>query len=223
MMMMMFFTLNRLTFWLSNLIFLRAIVSKGVENIQLDGSTCIDSDRNGIVNGSLLKTSPFRDEEKESAVRYFHSWEDPQTFLFALEKIEAWIFSRIVESVWWQVESELFLISYLFCLSGIKIFAVLISLMLLCCPKTLTPHMQSAAAKSSSSRKAYGRRHSLGDQEQGSFSIDLWKRSFKDACERLCPLRAGGHGCGCLPVIARLVSFSMDISLSTISLGWSPY
>ncbi|KAI9087418.1 hypothetical protein K1719_030558 [Acacia pycnantha] len=162
----------RLTFWLSNLIFLRAIVSKGVENIQLDGSTCIHSDRNGLVNGSLLKTSPFRDQEKESAVRYFHSWEDPQTFLFALEKIEAWIFSRIVESVWWQ---------------------------------TLTPHMQSAAAKSSSSRKAYGRRHSLGDQEQGSFSIDLWKRSFKDACERLCPLRAGGHGCGCLPVIARLV------------------
>lgn len=35
----------------------------------------------------------------------FHSWEDPETFLVALEKVEAWIFSRIVESVWWQVES----------------------------------------------------------------------------------------------------------------------
>ncbi|XP_028769619.1 uncharacterized protein LOC114727059 [Neltuma alba] len=162
----------RLTFWLSNLILLRAIVSKGVEKIQLDDSLCINSDRNGSVNGSWLKRSPSCDGEKENAIKYFHSWEDPQTFLFALEKIEAWIFSRIVESVWWQ---------------------------------TLTPHMQSAAAKSSSSRKVYGRRHSLGDQEQGSFSIDLWKRSFKDACERLCPLRAGGHGCGCLPVIARLV------------------
>ncbi|XP_054795432.1 uncharacterized protein LOC129300854, partial [Prosopis cineraria] len=111
-------------------------------------------------------------EKKRKCNKFFHSWEDPQTFLFALEKIEAWIFSRIVESVWWQ---------------------------------TLTPHMQSAAAKSSSSRKIYGRRHGLGDQEQGSFSIDLWKRAFKDACERLCPLRAGGHACGCLPVIARLV------------------
>ncbi|XP_054807533.1 uncharacterized protein LOC129309829 isoform X2 [Prosopis cineraria] len=163
----------RLTFWLSNLISLRAIVGKGIEKIQLDDSLCTDSERNGSVNGSLLKRSPSpHDGEKENATKFFHSWEDPQTFLFALEKIEAWIFSRIVESVWWQ---------------------------------TLTPHMQSAAAKSSSSRKIYGRRHGLGDQEQGSFSIDLWKRAFKDACERLCPLRAGGHACGCLPVIARLV------------------
>ena len=72
--------------------------------------------------------------------------------------------------------------------------------------------MQSEAAKSSSSRKIHGKRHGIGDEDQGSFSIDLWKRAFKDACERLCPLRAGGHECGCLPVIARLVQFSIDIS-----------
>ncbi|KAG4397640.1 hypothetical protein AAZX31_10G171600 [Glycine max] len=137
----------RLTFWFSNLILLRAIVSKEVER---DG------------NGNTLHK-----EEKP-----FHSWEDPETFLVALEKVEAWIFSRIVESVWWQ---------------------------------TLTPYMQSAAAKSSSSRKAYEKRYRVGDQDQGNFSIDLWKRAFKDACERICPLRAGGHECGCLPVIARLV------------------
>lgn len=65
--------------------------------------------------------------------------------------------------------------------------------------------MQSAAAKNSSSRKIYGRGYGIGDQDQGSFSIDLWERAFKDACERLCPLRAGGLECGCLPVIARLV------------------
>lgn len=65
--------------------------------------------------------------------------------------------------------------------------------------------MQSAAAKGSS-RKTNVRRNGLGDQEQGNFSIDLWKKAFKDACERLCPIRAGGHECGCLPVLARLVS-----------------
>lgn len=65
--------------------------------------------------------------------------------------------------------------------------------------------MQSAAAKCSGSRKTHGTRYGIGDQEQGNFSIDLWKRAFKDACERLCPLRAGGHECGCLPVLARLV------------------
>ncbi|KAE8687940.1 Thioredoxin O2, putative isoform 1 [Hibiscus syriacus] len=30
-------------------------------------------------------------------------WVDLQTFLLALQKFEAWIFSRIIESVWWQV------------------------------------------------------------------------------------------------------------------------
>ncbi|KAK8522577.1 hypothetical protein V6N12_056282 [Hibiscus sabdariffa] len=99
-------------------------------------------------------------------------WVDPQTFLLALQKFEAWIFSRIIESVWWQ---------------------------------TLTPYMQSAAAKSSSSRKTSSRRCGLGDQEQGNFSVELWKKAFKDACERLCPIRACGHECGCLAVLAKLV------------------
>ena len=30
-------------------------------------------------------------------------WENVQTFTSALEKVEAWIFSRIIESIWWQV------------------------------------------------------------------------------------------------------------------------
>lgn len=29
--------------------------------------------------------------------------EDVLTFLIALERVEAWLFSRIVESIWWQV------------------------------------------------------------------------------------------------------------------------
>lgn len=78
--------------------------------------------------------------------------------------------------------------------------------------QTLTPHMQSAATKEidmfvgSGSKKNLGRTSSSGDHDQGHFSLDLWKRAFKDACERLCPIRAGGHECGCLPVLARLVN-----------------
>jgi hypothetical protein len=58
-----------------------------------------------------------------------------------------------------------------------------------------------------SSNKITGRLHgpALGDQQQGSFSINLWKNAFKDALQRLCPVRAGGHECGCLPIIARMV------------------
>lgn len=74
--------------------------------------------------------------------------------------------------------------------------------------------MQSTAARSrsigSSSKKTNGRRYSLGDQEQGNFSIELWKKAFEDACERLCPIRAGGHECGCLPV-ARLVCLYCNV------------
>lgn len=46
---------------------------------------------------------------------------------------------------------------------------------------------------------------SLGDQQQGTFSIELWKNAFQGAFERLCPVRAAGHECGCLPVLARMV------------------
>ncbi|XP_047332114.1 uncharacterized protein LOC124935738 [Impatiens glandulifera] len=44
-------------------------------------------------------------------------------------------------------------------------------------------------------------------QKQGGsyYSINLWKNAFEDALRRLCPLRAGGHECGCLPVLARIV------------------
>lgn len=60
--------------------------------------------------------------------------------------------------------------------------------------QTVTPHMQPSAAKGSNARKIHG-----------NFSVDLWKKAFKDARERLCPIRSGGHECGCLPLLARLV------------------
>ena len=63
----------------------------------------IEHDENGLAEISSLTSPPYLDEEKEIGVKNFHNWEDPHTFLIALEKVEAWIFSRIVESVWWQV------------------------------------------------------------------------------------------------------------------------
>lgn len=73
--------------------------------------------------------------------------------------------------------------------------------------QTLTPHMQPPV-KDSYTNKTIERvlGPTLGDQQQGSFSINLWKNAFQDAFQRLCPVRAGGHECGCLPVIARMVS-----------------
>lgn len=164
----------RLTFWLSNTVLLRAIVSHAIGGMQLsDGPSTNNGDKKGLAERFTPKRQESISEiEKNNVIGESDDWENLQTFIVALEKLEAWIFSRIVASVWWQ---------------------------------TLTPHMQSAAVKGSSSRKASGRRNGLGDQEQGNFSIELWKKAFKDACERLCPVRAGGHECGCLPVLAKLV------------------
>ncbi|KAI9386672.1 hypothetical protein POPTR_010G057700v4 [Populus trichocarpa] len=158
----------RLTFWLSNSIVLRAIVSQAVEKLQL--ASVPSSINNGGPKGR--QESTLTEGEKTNKTESLDEWAEPQPYIAALEKVEAWIFSRIVESVWWQ---------------------------------TLTPHMQSTAVKSSNSRKTHAKRHGLGDQEQGNFAIDLWKKAFRDACERLCPVRAGGHECGCLPVLSRLV------------------
>ncbi|KAJ4844886.1 hypothetical protein Tsubulata_016458 [Turnera subulata] len=155
----------RLSFWLSNSIVLRAIVSQGVEKLQIAAKPSAN-DKGGHGEHSV---SPHENGDVNN-IGSLDEWEEPQTYIMALEKVEAWIFSRIVESVWWQ---------------------------------TLTPHMQSTAVKTSVSNKA--RKNGLADQVQGNFAIDLWKKAFKDSCERLCPIRAGGHECGCLTMLARLV------------------
>lgn len=169
----------RLTYWLSNTVVLRAIIE---QQLPLYAGPLIETPSGRI--GSHKKASPIRWEASKiieninSFSGNFDDWDDPQTFTSALRRIEAWIFSRVIESIWWQ---------------------------------TLTPHMQSAAAKAMNTdsdfvhSKAYRRTSSLDNQDQVNVSLELWKKAFKDACERLCPVRAGGHECGCLPVLARLI------------------
>ncbi|KAF5188123.1 EEIG1/EHBP1 protein amino-terminal domain protein [Thalictrum thalictroides] len=168
----------RLTFWLSNSVILRAIISLALGDSQLPVSAGPHTETNGGKRmdrgSSLLKWDEFSSRKNTKKLGFpedVDDWEEPDTFTTALEKVEAWIFSRIIESVWWQ---------------------------------TLTPHMQSAS-KASDERRTVSSRNTYGDQEQANSSVELWKKAFKDACERLCPVRAAGHECGCLPVLARLV------------------
>ena len=58
----------------------------------------------------------------------------------------------------------------------------------------------------SASKKSCRRISSTCDKEQGDLSLDIWKNAFREACERICPIRAGGHECGCLSVLPGLVS-----------------
>ncbi|XP_027350093.1 uncharacterized protein LOC113861464 isoform X2 [Abrus precatorius] len=170
---------SRLTFWLSNTTVLREIIT------QAFGNSCQPSPLKRLAesNGASM-----RNDGKSAALKWKGSsngkpgngfmslvedWQETGTFTSALERVESWIFSRIVESVWWQA---------------------------------LTPHMQSPVGDSSSN-KPIGRLlgPALGDHNQGNFSINLWRNAFQDAFQRLCPVRAGGHECGCLPVLARMV------------------
>ncbi|KAK4392886.1 hypothetical protein Sango_1759400 [Sesamum angolense] len=172
----------RLTFWLSNSIVLRAIVNKSFGDSQLPISVGPDarkmSDKNGKKKSSPLKWESFPSKSTRGTIEdSVGEWENPPIFGAALEKVEAWIFSRIIESLWWQ---------------------------------TFTPHMQSGAAKAirrnidSDSGQSYRRTSSSIDQ-QGNFSLELWKMAFRDACERICPVRAAGHDCGCLHVLSKLI------------------
>ncbi|KAL0344115.1 UNVERIFIED_CONTAM: hypothetical protein Sangu_1298900 [Sesamum angustifolium] len=172
----------RLTFWLSNSIVLRAIVNMSFGDSQLPMSVGPDarkmSDKNGKKKSSPLKWESFPSKSTRGTIEdSVGEWENPPIFGAALEKVEAWIFSRIIESLWWQ---------------------------------TFTPHMQSGAAKAirrnidSDSGKSYRRTSSSIDQ-QGNFSLELWKTAFRDACERICPVRAAGHDCGCLHVLSKLI------------------
>ncbi|KAK2661508.1 hypothetical protein Ddye_000082 [Dipteronia dyeriana] len=172
---------SRLTFWLSNSVVLRAIISQANRGTELQPEGKNSGRRGNIKISSPLKwkePSPSKKENRNGKHGSVGEWEEPHAFSSALEKVEAWIFSRIVESIWWQ---------------------------------TLTPHMHAASAKAidkgigSGSRKNYGSTSISGDEDQVNFSLDHWKKAFKDACERLCPVRAGGHVCGCLPLLARMI------------------
>uniref|UniRef100_A0A1J3CX56 C2 NT-type domain-containing protein n=1 Tax=Noccaea caerulescens TaxID=107243 RepID=A0A1J3CX56_NOCCA len=175
----------RLTFWLSNTIILRAIISdtaSAEEELPVSSGPGPRRSKDQREDSEKRPSLRWKDSSSLSKkeIESFGAWDDPKTFITALEKVEAWIFSRVVESIWWQ---------------------------------TLTPRMQSSAASTrefdkangSASKKNFSRTPSSMNQEQGDFSLELWKKAFRDAHERLCPLRASGHECGCSPVPARLI------------------
>lgn len=170
---------SRLTFWLSNTIVLREIISQAFGNsgqvspiMRLAGSNG-PVKRNDGKSASLKWKGIPNGKSGNGFMQTGEDWQETGTFTLALERVESWIFSRLVESVWWQA---------------------------------LTPYMQSSVGDSCSNKSA-GRLlgPALGDHNQGNFSINLWRNAFQDAFQRLCPLRAGGHECGCLPVMARMV------------------
>ncbi|KAG4927910.1 hypothetical protein JHK82_053602 [Glycine max] len=195
---------SRLTFWFSNTIVLREIIS------QAFGNSCQASPLKRLVESNAAGK---RNDGKSMALKWKGSsngkpgngfmplvedWQETGTFTFALERVESWIFSRIVESVWWQdaidtIDLCIILRSTFYNMKSMIYF------------QALTPYMHSPVGDSSNKPIGKLMGPALGDHNQGNFSINLWRNAFQDAFQRLCPVRAGGHECGCLPVLARMV------------------
>ncbi|KAF5725507.1 hypothetical protein HS088_TW23G00230 [Tripterygium wilfordii] len=170
----------RLTFWLSNTIVLREIISQAFGSSHNSSPLTRFPESRGASGKSTegksialkWKGSP-ASKQGNGSLQFVDDWQETGTLTAALVHVESWIFARIVESIWWQA---------------------------------VTPYMQSPAENLCGNRttgKLLG--PALGDLQQGSFSVNLWKNAFKDAFQRLCPVRADGHDCGCLPVLARKV------------------
>ncbi|KAI3666024.1 hypothetical protein L6452_44662 [Arctium lappa] len=176
---------TRLTFWLSNAVVLRAIIHKSFEKEQ----PSLSAEQSSKMNAGIIENrkneiiSPFK-WKKESCIKenriglpaISNEWEDPRTVTSILEKVESWIFSLIIESIWWQ---------------------------------TFAPYMQTTTAKGivrravdSESNKMCERSPGSYDQEQVNSSLELWKTAFVDVCEKICPVRAAGHDCGCLRMLS---------------------
>ncbi|CAO2192011.1 unnamed protein product [Urochloa humidicola] len=169
---------SRLTFWLSNTVVLREIIAQtfGISRVTPTTTTMNGNvgakNLDGKPTAMLWRNSSNGKQAKLALIQMPDDWQETSTLLASLEKIESWIFSRIVDTVWWQA---------------------------------LTPHMQTPAEGSSTPKAGRVLGPALGNQQQGTFSVNLWKAAFYDSFSRMCPLRAGEHECGCLPVLAKLV------------------
>lgn len=87
---------------------------------QAFGSSCSSSSISKVfeLNGGVKKNegnslsikwkgnSGSRQTSKNGLMLQGDDWKETQTFTTALEKVESWIFSRIVESIWWQVKHD---------------------------------------------------------------------------------------------------------------------
>lgn len=99
----------RLTFWLSNIIALREIILQAFGKTSDPSQFTETSESNGsehIGSGKLTRKKKQWTKQSNGFKQVFEDWQETETFTAALEKVEFWIFSRIVESVWWQVRFQ---------------------------------------------------------------------------------------------------------------------
>ncbi|KAG7554398.1 Dilute domain [Arabidopsis suecica] len=135
---------SRLTYWLSNTVMLREIISEEFGGTNLNGSNSLKED-----------------------------WTDVRTLIAALRRVERCLFTQAVESIWSQV------------------------MMVYMRPEGVDSTMGEMIGNFAEPATC--------DRLQESFSVNLWKKAFEEALQRLCPVQAKRRQCGCLHVLTRMV------------------
>lgn len=91
---------------------LREIISQAFGRSRQFSPVARLSESNGSSKSSEGKSTTlkwkggFGSKQANGFMQLVEDWQETGTFTAALEKVESWIFSRIVESVWWQVKAE---------------------------------------------------------------------------------------------------------------------
>lgn len=85
---------------------LREIISQAFGNSHQSSPLRRLAESNGKHTAAKWKGNSNGKQANGRLMQLEDDWQETGTFTSALEKVESWVFSRIVESVWWQVYLE---------------------------------------------------------------------------------------------------------------------
>ena len=91
---------------------LREIISQAFGSSQHSSPLSRLAESNGCSKKSEGKPTALKwkggsgSKQVNGFMQFADDWQETGTFTAALERVESWIFSRVVESVWWQVRKS---------------------------------------------------------------------------------------------------------------------
>nr|XP_024397619.1 uncharacterized protein LOC112292889 isoform X4 [Physcomitrium patens] len=213
----------RLTYWWSNIVVLRESIMQACNaepttDPDVATPSGIDSsyaDRAKQYQQQHTRTTRTGSTYEILGFKHFNNkWQDCNTFVVALLKVETWIHGRILECVWWQAMAPPMQVGG----SDRKARAGALGETFI----NVRDELNRIAGKVKdglgelnkfagdvkeffTKERQDGKISQLGDARQGIISIEIWKNAFADALKRLCPLQGHEGECGCLPVLSRQV------------------
>lgn len=104
----------RLTYWWSNIVVLRESIMEAcnVEPADTDAAATSGSDNSFADRAKQYHMRRQRNTRQGSTSEilgfktFNNDWQDCNTYVVALLKVETWIHGRILECVWWQVNNH---------------------------------------------------------------------------------------------------------------------